>query len=369
MKPKVLFIIHLPPPLHGASMVNTFIRQSEKIEKQFDCDYINLATSKELSDIGRMRFFKVFTFLTLYWKVLKAVSTKKYDLSFVTLTAKTPAFYKDLIIVLLLKLFRQKHIFLFHNKGVAESGHKNGFNNFLYRLALKNTPSIQLSKYLYSDIQPYVKQQQVYFLPNGIPEIKQNGAPVTARKENPCKLLFLSNMMEEKGVYVLIEACRQLKEQKVGFECHFVGAWYDVTEEEFDDLIRQYDLGHQVFAHGKQYGEDKVRFFSAADLFVFPTFYHNECFPLVLLEAMQFGLPIVTTQEGGIPDIVVHNETGYLVPRQDPAALAEKLRALIEDKTLRQKMGRAAEKRFDEKFQLKNFEDNLVGILEDVINK
>ena len=55
---------------------------------------------------------------------------------------------------------------------------------------------------------------------------------------------------------------------------------------------------------------------------LFPTFYHNECFSLVLLEAMEHGLPCISTTEGGIPGIVDDGKTGFLVPKHDVAVLA-----------------------------------------------
>ena len=63
---------------------------------------------------------------------------------------------------------------------------------------------------------------------------------------------------------------------------------------------------------GRKYGEEKERLFRESDIFVFPTYYDIECFPLVLLEAMQYGLPCVNTDEGGIRDIVV-NDSGFTV--------------------------------------------------------
>jgi len=55
---KVLFVLHLPPPIHGVSQINTLIKKSEVINKGFDCDYINLTTANDISDLGTLRFAK-----------------------------------------------------------------------------------------------------------------------------------------------------------------------------------------------------------------------------------------------------------------------------------------------------------------------
>ena len=72
---------------------------------------------------------------------------------------------------------------------------------------------------------------------------------------------------------------------------------------------------------GRKYEKEKEETFAKADIFAFPTYYNNECFPLVLLEAMQHSLPVVSTFEGGIPDIVDEGEAGFLVAQKN----AEKL--------------------------------------------
>lgn len=106
--------------------------------------------------------------------------------------------------------------------------------------------------------------------------------------------------------------------------------------------------------------------FEQADIFVFPTFYHNESFPLVNLEAMQYKLPIVSTDEGGIRDIVEDGVTGFIVPKEDAAVLAKKIAVLVDDEGLRGKMGEAGYKRYKELFTLSIFETHFVQTLRKV---
>jgi len=82
---------------------------------------------------------------------------------------------------------------------------------------------------------------------------------------------------------------------------------------------------------------------------------------------MQAGLPVVSTFEGAIPEIVDDGVTGFLVPQKNPQALAEKLEILIKDSELRQKMGAAGRKKFLEKYTVDKFENNLLAIFKEVI--
>lgn len=96
---------------------------------------------------------------------------------------------------------------------------------------------------------------------------------------------------------------------------------------------------------------------------LFSTFYHNECFPLVLLEAMEHGLPCISTTEGGIPGIVDDGKTGFLVPKHDVAVLADKILLLLNDSGLRSNMGKVGREKFEKEFTLEVFEKRMVEIL------
>lgn len=100
---------------------------------------------------------------------------------------------------------------------------------------------------------------------------------------------------------------------------------------------------------------------------LFPTFYHNECFSLVLLEAMEHGLPCISTTEGGIPGIVDDGKTGFLVPKHDVAVLADKILLLLSNPDLRCKMGKAGREKFKKEFTLEVFEKRMTWILEHIV--
>jgi len=364
MTPKILFILHLPPPVHGAAMMGKYLQQSTLINGTFEADYINLSTSKHLDEIGKGRMKKIFGFFQLQIKVVKALIRKDYDLCYMTLTAQGVGFYKDFFIVLLLKIFGKKIIYHFHNKGVAAHQHKT-IPNLLYKFTFKKTKSILLSQFLYPDIEKYVSKEDVYYCPNGIPQTLQHteNEAMGLRHQPPFRILFLSNMMAEKGVWTLLDACKILKLQNEDFECHFIGAWSDVSEANFRDWIETNAMSGHVFAHGKKYGSEKDQYFKQANVFVFPTHYHNETFGLVNLEAMEYSLPVISTKEGGIPDVVLDGTTGFLVRKKDAVGLAEKIQFLIQNRSISEKMGEAGRKRFLNKFTLDKFEETITGIL------
>lgn len=214
------------------------------------------------------------------------------------------------------------------------------------------------------------------FCGNGIPELTkdEDNRVLKCLEEKqeeitnkPLHILFLSNMMEEKGVWTLVDACKILKDKGILFVCTFVGGWKDITENEFNQRVSDLGLQSELNAVGPQYGKDKEVFWQNADVFVFPSFYHNECFPLVLLEAMHHALPCISTKEGAIQDIIEDGETGYIVEKQNEGHLASKILELAIDKEKRINMGLAGYRKYKKQYTLKVFENRLCNILEQLM--
>lgn len=183
------------------------------------------------------------------------------------------------------------------------------------------------------------------------------------------RLLFLSNLIESKGVLVLLDALKVLKDKGYSFICDFVGGeTKEIDAKRFEEEVEKRGLNELAIYRGRKYGEEKEKAFEQSDVFVFPTYYPNECFPLVLLEAMQHGLPCVTTDEGGIRDIVVSNINGFICERKDAASLATCLIQLILDRNMRIRMGEASRERLYKFYTERNFENNMEEILKKSIS-
>src|SRR5688572_7702120 len=102
-KKNILLILHIPPPIHGAALVGKNILDSRLINENFNVDHINLSTSDSMNEIGKGKFKKIINLFKIQFQVLKALTSKRYDLCYVTITLKKPGFYKDLVIVSILK--------------------------------------------------------------------------------------------------------------------------------------------------------------------------------------------------------------------------------------------------------------------------
>ncbi|KAA6303738.1 MAG: N-acetyl-alpha-D-glucosaminyl L-malate synthase [Candidatus Ordinivivax streblomastigis] len=365
--PKILFILQLPPPVHGSAMVGRYIKDSRLINETFTCRFVNSSLSRSMNEIGGNPIKKIERYLSILFQTIKALFVFRPDVCYFAATVKGIGFYKDVPVIALLKLFRKKIVLHFHNKGVNQAQNR-WLDDKLYRFALKNVKVILLSKRLYVDVEKYVDESDVFICPNGIPDVEWNATFLRQRNNPVPRLLFLSNLLISKGVYVLLDTLRILKDKRYSFLCDFVGAeTTEISTAQFEETVKQLNLNEIVVYKGKQYGENKNQIFQQSDIFIFPTFYSNETFGLVNLEAMQQGLPIVTTDEGGIPDIVEDGATGYIVEKQNSEALAERIEKLLNNQQLRVKMGQAGRKKFEEKYTLNIFEMRIVEIIQQLM--
>lgn len=363
---KLLCILHLPPPVHGAANIGQIINRSELINKSFNCDYINLTIARSLKDLDTFKFNKLFTILRLYYKVILSLIKERYDLCYFTINSSGPSFYKELLIVLILKCFGQQIVYHYHNKGISEN--QSGFiKKLLYCFQFKNQRVILLSPHLYYDVKNFVPENRVYYCANGIPDYPSAINDIKKQYNIP-RLMFLSSMFMSKGVFLLLESCKILTNKSIKFECHFVGSWTsEISEKIFYEKCRESQLTDFVIAHGEKLDYEKDIFFAESRIFIFPTFYAKECFPLVILEAMKWGLPVISTDEGAIKEIVEDGVTGFVIQKNDPIILADRIETLLKNDTLLKSMGQNGRNKFEKLYTLEKFEHNFIRTLNQIL--
>lgn len=364
-KPRILFIVPLPPPVHGSTVMCQYIKDSRHINSDYECDFVNLTTSRNTDELGSFSLVKVWRLLVAYSNVFIKLLTKRYTLCYVALAFKG-SFLKDAPFVLLCKLFRKKIVIHLHGKGATE-GAKKWYYRKLLKVTFKNTKVVLLSWLLYPDVEKYVQRENVYVCPNGVSTVDYVFAE---RHSKEPQLLFLSNLIETKGVIVLLDALQILKERGYSFKCDFVGGESkEIDATRFAEETEKRGLKDTATYKGRKYGKEKDEAFNNSDVFVFPTFYDNECFPLVLLEAMQHGLPIVTTNEGAIEDIVKNGVNGFISERRNAVSLADCLCKLIDDEALRIGIGRKNYEVYHTSFTIDMFEKTLDSIFSSVLSE
>jgi glycosyltransferase involved in cell wall biosynthesis len=180
------------------------------------------------------------------------------------------------------------------------------------------------------------------------------------------RIVCVASFEEVKGHRHLVEACRILREREVEFVCDLIGDGPQraaITEQ-----IKAAHLEKRVILHGSMTRGDVVRMLAAADVKVLasvPTAEgKREGVPVVLMEAMACGLPVISSRLSGIPELVDNMHTGILVPPGDAAVLARALEQLQHDPALRERMGKAGREKVLREYNLK---ENTKKLLEMII--
>lgn len=165
------------------------------------------------------------------------------------------------------------------------------------------------------------------------------------------KILFVGRHIERKGIRYLIEAAKYLPRDQ--FEIRIVGVG-DLTEQLKELAAHVSGNSAEIIFTGKLSPEALANEYKSANVFTLPAIVDSkgdtEGLGVVLIEAMELGLPIVASNVGGIPDVVIDGETGILVPEKDPEALASAYKRLAADPELVKHLLAGAQKRIAECF-------------------
>jgi len=361
---KILFIVQLPPPVHGASIMNENLVKSTVLNA-YDTSVLNIVTAHHISSIGKFSLKKTFASILIFFKILGRLIFFRPQIVYFTLSPSGFAFYRDVAYIFLIKLFMPKLVFQLHGKGIQSGVTNSKVFRYLANKAFSNSYSIHMSELLVKDLDG-ISVKKKFIVPFGIPVIPESG---NEKKGNiGMRFLFLSNYVKTKGILDLIDAFKIVAKKNREFHLDLVGKPYDVSEEELKECIRKNNLEELISVCGPKYNEEKYQALLNADVFVFPTYYFNEAFPIALLEAMQFGLPSITTKEGGIPDMIEDGFTGLLVDKRDVTALANRILLLLENSGNARSMGKNARSQFLKKYTLHVFEQNIAKTFEEIIN-
>ena len=172
--------------------------------------------------------------------------------------------------------------------------------------------------------------------------------------ENPFMILCIGTLHEVKGQAYLVEACRKLQERGINFICHFVGDGPD--KNSLTRLADQAGLLEKIHFHGRLTRDEIARLLQDADVLAAPSVPtsdgRREGIPVVLMEAMASGVPVIASNISGIPELVKDKYTGLLVPPRDSTSLANALECYFVEPNLHRRLGQAGREKIVSDFDL-----------------
>lgn len=183
-------------------------------------------------------------------------------------------------------------------------------------------------------------------------------------------ILSVGRLVQKKGFADLLRACAQLKQSGRRFHCAIYGD--GPLRGELEALIEQLDLSGAVELPGERPQQELVAIFQSADIFALTPFVtedgDRDGIPNVLVEAMACGLPAVSTNISGIPELIRHDHNGLLAAPRDIADLAAQLGRLLDDQGKRRALGAAARQTVVEQFDLRGAARQIAGMFEQAVN-
>lgn len=352
MSPKLLIVGQLPPPHHGSNvMTNTF--HSSLLKLGYKVSIVEKTLSKTIEEVDTFSLKKILRAQVIIFKIIWSLFAARADLCFYFISMKPPSIYFDLILLFLINFSGISVVLYVHGKGFEKIGLKMNPVARLLRdkILFRSIGAIVLGELLKEDISSIIPKERLFVLPNCVADIVgPKKKPVNKSKKNKTvKILYLSNLVPSKGAMEFLNMAKILTSYSNNFRFVLAGpAPCENFLNELKNFIKEERLTDFVDMPGPVYGAEKEALFHDSDIFVFPTFYELETFGLVNLEAMRSSLPVVSTNEGSIPEVVIDGKTGYIVDPQNAEQLSDRVLKLVNDEELRTEMGKAGRKIYEE---------------------
>ncbi|PSV13044.1 hypothetical protein C0W93_04825 [Photobacterium leiognathi subsp. mandapamensis] len=321
---KVLLVGPFPSPIHGMSLANSFFYEYAKYDKidiiKHDTVFSRELKSKDKQGRFDFRFFllSIVNMFSLFKKILIC----DVDIIYVTPGQSILGFLRFFPVVFLAKIFRKKVVQHIHGSRLTYNIDKaNFFFRFLSKIDIKLTNRfIVLSDSIVNIYSDYIPERKMVICLNGVEVQKKKEITI----KTSVNILFLSNLMKDKGILDLFSMIEQYPCNNMRF--NFAGA----IEPELNNICNDFFTKNQKNCtyHGVVFGDKKRALFENSDIFILPSY--DEGIPLSILEAYSYSCAVVTTNVGGIPDIFKENENGIFVKQNNPLSIYQALNNIHE---------------------------------------
>ena len=342
--------------------------------RQLTFSLVNSVFGGECRKTGEFSIKRAFASI---WIVLNAyiqlVGSKRL---YMTLSTSKGGFLRGAVIILWAWVLRVRIVLHLHGGGFREFYEAQGtmMKSFVRFVMAKSDCVIALGELLveqFSAVPDY--KDRVVVIPNGFPanmEVPDPCLRVRERNES-FQILYLSNLVPSKGLTYLMEAVQTLLKESLNLKLEIAGNLLDVADgldvefetycDNFNSLLSK--LGECAHYHGIVYGNEKETLFRNSHVFCLPTFYPWEGQPISIIEALAYGLPVISTPHKGIPEEVIDGYNGFLVEPKSSEAIASALRVLYQNGAKYKTFSIAARRHFDDNFRREVHQERLVNCI------
>ncbi len=363
-QPTILLLGKLPPPLIGPAIATQIILNSG-LKNEFNLIHLDTRMNTDVATMGRWRLSKMFRSVGIYLEFIKKVKQHQPQIILIPISQTTMGFFKDVPFIWLGKFMGKK--VLIQLRGSNFSNWINSascITKSLVKTTLKKCAGvIVLGNNLKPLFKNYFSDNQIFVVPNGA------NYELQTKNTTALNVLYLANFLPSKSFDDVLKALVILKEKGItNFNFQAAGAWDNETfKQQCLAIIEENQLTH-VELFPPQSGAAKMQLFANASIFVFcPKM--PEGHPWVIVEAMANGLPIIATNQGAIIESALDGKNGFIVPAENPEAIAEKLEVLINDTELRNLFSINSKQFYNAQFTEEKMVENLVKVFHQISNK
>jgi len=227
-----------------------------------------------------------------------------------------------------------------------------------YFLVSRFTKGIVLSNSLKQNLTPFLKDKNIFSLPNFAQDYLYTKDKKFVKDE--LRIFYLSNLMKEKGIFCLLNALKILEKNNIIYKAKIAG---NIDQNYSKEILKLFTELKNAEYIGIVNGDDKKRLLEWGNIFVLPTFYKMEGQPISILEAMATTNLVVTTNHAGISDVFQDKINGYFVEKNNENSIEKILSYLAANKSELKKIAEYNKRFFLNNFTVDIFKKNLLEII------
>lgn len=317
--------------------------------------------------LGKLDVRNVWLAVKHAWELHRLLRARGAAAVYVPISQSSLGYLRDALLMAVVHVHRRQLYLHLHGADFRQFYNSSSLlMRSLIRVTLRSACQLWiLSPRLAPTFDGLMPHERLRTLQNVVPD--HQAAPAADRNydgaSNAVRILYLGNQYSGKNCFDLLDALRALGVRASSWEVRIAGTCLPPIKRRFDaEIAHLRDVGIRIETVGLVDAAQKRRELEWADIFVYPTRFDGQ--PLVLLEALASGLPIVSTRHGAIPDTVRHGLEGLLVEPGGTGDLAEALALLAADPALRRKLGTRARGRYEQCYRPSRLVKDLAQLLQ-----
>jgi glycosyltransferase involved in cell wall biosynthesis len=367
-KVRLLLTGPTPPPYHGVAVAIQQLLASRLME-EFDVTHLELADRRGIAHVNKPDLHDVLLFIRQWFRLWRFLLTHRPQIVYLVLSQTTIGFIRDSLFIWPSAMLGAKVVTHLHGGALREWYETRWLVVRAYVRLVLGTVSkmIVLGESLRGIFSGLLPDDRVAVIPNGVDVLCDVLSREPQNGSRPWGILHLNTLNRMKGTLVLLAAIPTVLRHRRDVAFVFAGSWSHALHEGIAKwYIAQHRLEPYVTFTGEVTGLKKQELLRSADVFVFPGL-QQEGQPLVVLEAMAAGLPIVFTNQGCLRETVINGECGIETYTEDPYDLAQRLCCLLDHPDDQVRFGQNARRRCELFYTKERHIDRMIQTFHEVV--